>query len=108
MLNRNISHFPFEVLIIKKQLSSHVSAKGNHVLSHALVEYARGPFCDVCVGGEGVCKVLKVLNRRRLVMQSSYNTIQRSFKKKEKLEVDKSDTFQTMKIGLGIIMSSSF
>ena len=65
-------------------------------------------FCGMCVGGEGVCKVLKVLNRRRLVMQSSYNTIQRSFKKKEKLEVDKSDTFQTMKIGLGIIMSSSF
>ena len=48
----------------KKQLSSRVSAKGNHVLSHALVEYARGEYFSfllsgVCVvggaAGMGVC-----------------------------------------------------
>ena len=62
----------------------------------------------MCWGGGGVRKVLKVLNRRRLVMQSSYNTIQRSFKKEKLKEVNKSDTFQTMKIGSGIVMSSLF
>ena len=70
------------------------------------------PFCGVCVRRVGgVCKVLKVLNQRRSVMQSNYNTIQRIFFffKKEKLkEVNKSDTFQTMKIGSGIVMSSLF
>ena len=65
----------------------------------------------MCVGGEGggvVCKVLKVLNRRRSIVQSSYNTIQRSFKKRKLKEINKSDTFQTMKIGSGIVMSSLF
>ena len=50
----------------------------------------------LCVlgGVGGVCKVLKVLNQRRSVMQSNYNTIQRIFFLKEKLkEVNKSDTF---------------
>ena len=53
-------------------------------------------------------KVLKVLNRRRL----SCNAViipYRGVLKKEKLkEVNKLDTFQTMKIGSGIVMSSLF
>ena len=52
----------------KKQLSSRVSGKGNHVLSHAWLSMQEEnisifSFHGVCVGREGgVCKVLKVLN----------------------------------------------
>ena len=65
----------------KKQLSSRVSGKGNHVLSHALVEHAREEYFSfllsgVCVvgggGGDGgVCKVLKEISRAK---QLQYHT----------------------------------
>ena len=56
----------------KKQLSSRVSAKGNHVLSHALVEYARGEYFSFLLsGGRGVCKVLKEISRAK---QLQYHT----------------------------------